>query len=170
MSYLHDNPAHPVDVSSDTTPTEGHSWVAARRGGFPKWLGRVPAGRAGPRVWRRRRNTIRNRVWWRGLLRLRRRGKAWSVQGEFCRGAGRTRPACHAHRSHACRRQFVALRLPFRASLIVISRIREHRGRITFRKNSKNIVVWTKALRAGKLARCAVVDRRAGAPRAPRMP
>ena len=49
MSYLHDNPAHPVDVSSDTTPTEGHSWVAARRGGFPKWLGRAHAGRAGRR-------------------------------------------------------------------------------------------------------------------------
>ena len=98
---------------------------------------RWPGG--APRVWRRRRNTIRNRVWWRGLLRLRRRGKAWSAQGEFCRGAGRTRPACHAHRSHACRRQFVALRLPFRASLIVISRIREHRGRITFRKIQKKL-------------------------------
>ena len=49
MSYLHDNPAHPVDVSSDATPTEGPVWAAARRGGFPKWLGRVRAGRAGRR-------------------------------------------------------------------------------------------------------------------------
>ena len=28
---------------------EGHIWAAARRGGFPKWLGRAHAGRAGRR-------------------------------------------------------------------------------------------------------------------------
>ena len=28
---------------------EGHIWVGDRRGGFPKWLGRAHAGRAGRR-------------------------------------------------------------------------------------------------------------------------
>jgi len=41
--------AHPVDVSSDATTTEGHICVAGRRGGFLKWLGRAGAGRAGRR-------------------------------------------------------------------------------------------------------------------------
>ena len=112
------------------------AWATGREASRSGWEGRTPAGRGAAGVAATQEHHpqpgLVARLVAPSMARL-----SLDAQGEFYRRCCRTRPARRAHRSYACWRQFVAQRVPIRASLIAISRIRKRRGQITFRKNSK---------------------------------
>ena len=142
-----------------------------RQGGFPKWLGRAHAGRAG------------------------RRGCGGDAGKPFATGfGGEVSCAFDGEAEPPARRVSstggvveLAPRVAHIVRMLVgdnllphgcqsVHRLSRYHGygsveaKSLFEKIQKRVAVWTKALRAGKLARCAVADRRAGAPRAPRRP